>query len=385
MFKPSALFAPVMSNSLACPALAYIVRPRFIGVATFCLSTSGRRAESTSKALVQETSLVIFLHFLAIVRVKPHMLAMTHQALDTTLFLSPWFPALLWFHVFCSMGRHILALLPPGSLYRSKRHRRRKQIKGVGSQTAARRGARSRCVAIATLVQRKNGSFLSQFRTGFVTSSLCHQLYPRCWFSAALSWAFYAYGDLSSDDLMATWLLLFIVPVPVPSRPLSPASRDGGGCCHAHVLSFPLSLSSSTGSSLLFVSVIARPFGARFTPLFQLLRLQFVPASTRVEKPQGSRLMKVSGFSTNLFLGRRLTPHFIAGPLGSVAAFVRWVPLFRSLHAARGVFTFSLFCFSLCLLLGLHLWVTSFGCGMVGFVFVLLSLTSVGVVSEFSP
>ena len=76
-----------------------------------------------------------------------------------------------WFRVFCSLVWHVLVFMPLrlrsflGSPSWSKRHRRRKQIKGIGSQAAARRGARSRCIAIATLVQGKNQTFLSEFQT----------------------------------------------------------------------------------------------------------------------------------------------------------------------------------------------------------------------------
>ena len=54
--------------------------------------------------------------------------------------------------------------------------------------------------------------------------------------------ATYVCGDLSSDALVAIWLLLLTLSLVVPGQPHLLASRGGGECCRAGVFSFPFVL-----------------------------------------------------------------------------------------------------------------------------------------------
>ena len=195
---------------------------------------------------MRETLLADYPHFHATAGVKTaHAGSDTsgvgyHPLPETLGFLHSF---IRWFRVFCFLVCYVVACLFASGVLsaprsRSKRRRRHKQIKGVGSQAAARRGARSRCIAIATLVQGRNQTFLSKFQACFLTSPWRNWLHPRCWFAAALSWATYVCGDLSSDAVVATWLLFLTLSLVVPGQPRLLASRGGSVCCRAGVFSF---------------------------------------------------------------------------------------------------------------------------------------------------
>ena len=312
-----------------------------------------------------------------------------HPLPETFCFLHSF---IRWFRVFCFLVWHVLVFMLLrlrsflGHPSRSKRRRRHKQIKGVGSQAAARRGARSRCIAIATLVQGRNQTFLSEFQASFSTSPWRNRLHPRCWFAAALSWATYVCGDLSSDALVATWLLLLTLSLVVPGQPHLLASRGGCVCVCVVALvfySFPFFL-------VFFCGVLSALCLRDCEALWSALRIPVPTTQAAVrscinQDGKASRIALDEGFQFlyNSFLGVTSLISLQRRTTGVINVFQSPVSSVPLLASRSWCLLASFFLFLALAAHGLSLVGRVVGFGTVGSVVVLLSLISNGVVSEF--
>ena len=133
---------------------------------------------------------------------------MGHKAFRCVwVILTTWFCGVFWS---CLLGIFSLVHFGPGRFVglpgRSKRHRRRKRIKGAGSQAAGRSGAQSRFIAIASLVHGRDQTFWSKCQSGFLASLWHPWLILRFGYAIAHTSAFSDFFHIPSHAVLGPLL-----------------------------------------------------------------------------------------------------------------------------------------------------------------------------------